>query len=207
MSATNISPDQRSAIRHIGDHAVPLTPNSGPVATSSHGLAARSLAVLRIATGFIFLWAFLDKLIGLGYATTSAKSWFNGGSPTKGFLGHVDAGPFQSLFRSWAGAAWADVAFMAGLAAVGVAVIAGVALRLSAFAGSIMMLMMWAAEWPLARHSSAGELTSSSNPLVDYHIIYALALIVVAATAAGTTWGLGKRWASLALVRNTNWLR
>ena len=32
--------------------------------------AARALAVLRIATGFVFLWAFLDKTFGLGYATT-----------------------------------------------------------------------------------------------------------------------------------------
>ena len=46
----------------------------------------RALAGLRIATGFIFLWAFLDKLFGLGYSTASAKSWIHGGSPTKGYL-------------------------------------------------------------------------------------------------------------------------
>ena len=34
---------------------------------------ARALAVLRIATGFIFLWAFLDKMFGLGYATPAAR--------------------------------------------------------------------------------------------------------------------------------------
>ncbi|MER7279174.1 hypothetical protein ABT369_32520, partial [Dactylosporangium sp. NPDC000244] len=36
--------------------------------------AARALAVLRYATGFVFLWAFADKLLGLGYSTPSAKA-------------------------------------------------------------------------------------------------------------------------------------
>jgi len=43
--------------------------------------AARALAVLRITTGFVFLWAFLDKTFGFGYATPSAKAWIHGGSP------------------------------------------------------------------------------------------------------------------------------
>src|SRR4029453_123675 len=36
-------------------------------------------------------------------------------SPTKGFLGNVAVGPFESVFHSWAGAAWADWLFMIGL--------------------------------------------------------------------------------------------
>ena len=48
--------------------------------------ACKALAVLRIAMGFLFLWAFLDKTFGLHYATPSAKAWIHGGSPTKGFL-------------------------------------------------------------------------------------------------------------------------
>jgi thiosulfate dehydrogenase [quinone] large subunit len=173
----------------------------------SKTVGRRSLAILRIATGFIFLWAFVDKLFGLGYSTPSDRAWLNSGSPTNGFLGHVAVGPLESLFHSWAGAWWADLAFMLGLAAIGVAVISGVGLRLSAVAGVVMMLLMWAAEWPLAQHTSAGAASGSTNPLVDYHIIYALALIVLAATAAGNTWGLGKWWASLPWVAPRNWLR
>jgi thiosulfate dehydrogenase (quinone) large subunit len=67
------------------------------------GTAAKALAVLRISTGFVFLWAFLDKTFGLGYATPSARSWINGGSPTRGFLSSVDVGPFQGAFHSIAG--------------------------------------------------------------------------------------------------------
>src|SRR4030095_7307470 len=62
--------------------------------------AARALAVLRISTGFVFLWAFLDKTFGFGYATPSAKAWINGGSPTKGFLSSIDVGPFQNVFHT-----------------------------------------------------------------------------------------------------------
>jgi len=172
---------------------------------AEHAIAGKSLAVLRVATGFIFLWAFLDKLFGLGYATPAKGAWLSGGSPTKGFLSGVHAGPFESMFHAWAGAWWANWLFMLGLAAVGLAVIAGVGLRLSAAAGGLMMLLMWAAEWPLAQSTSTGEATHSTNPLVDYHIIFALVLIALAAAAAGNTWGLGRRWA--AVVGDRKWLR
>ena len=45
--------------------------------------ARRVLAVLRIMFGFYFLWAFLDKTFGLGFATPAAKAWINGGSPRR----------------------------------------------------------------------------------------------------------------------------
>src|SRR4051812_195332 len=77
--------------------------------------AAKALAVLRYATGFVFLWAFADKTFGLGYSTPSAKAWINGGSPTKGFLASVDVGPFQSPFHSMAGTWWANWLFMLGM--------------------------------------------------------------------------------------------
>jgi thiosulfate dehydrogenase [quinone] large subunit len=58
--------------------------------------AARFLAVFRVVLGFEFLWAFLDKTFGLGYATPSARAWINGGSPTKGFLSNVAVGPSRT---------------------------------------------------------------------------------------------------------------
>jgi thiosulfate dehydrogenase [quinone] large subunit len=168
--------------------------------------AAKLLAVLRVATGFLFLWAFLDKTFGFGYATSSAKAWINGGSPTKGFLSGVAVGPFESTFHNWAGAAWADWLFMAGLLGIGLALTLGVTLRVAAASGTVMMLFMWAAEWPLAKVTSAGEPAMSTNPIVDYHIVYALALIVVALTYAGNTWGFGKVWAKLPFVQRNRWL-
>src|SRR6476659_1466460 len=81
-------------------HAAPLD----TLATSPRAAdAARYLlAGIRIALGFIFLWAFLDKVFGLGFATTSAKAWLNGGNPTRGFLSS-SKGPFSGFFHGIAG--------------------------------------------------------------------------------------------------------
>ncbi|MFE9311868.1 hypothetical protein ACFYM5_30110 [Streptomyces sp. NPDC006706] len=168
---------------------------------------AYALASLRILTGFVFLWAFLDKVFGLGYATASGKGWIDGGSPTMGFLSSVAVGPMESTFHSWAGQAWADWLFMLGLLAIGVAVMTGVALRPAAAAGTAMMALMWIAEWPPARHLSNGAPSMSTNPFADYHLIYAVALVAVAAAGAGATWGLGRLWARLPIVRDHTWLR
>ncbi|MEU4238745.1 hypothetical protein [Actinoplanes sp. NPDC026619] len=160
--------------------------------------AAKVLAVLRVATGFIFLWAFLDKTFGFGYATPSAKAWIHGGSPTKGFLSTVEAGPLKGFFHSIAGTPFANWAFMIGMLGLGLALILGIGLRVSAVAAPLMMAFMWFAEWPIA--------SGSSNPVVDYHVIYGLAAIVFALTYAGQTWGLGKIWAKLQIVQKNRWL-
>jgi thiosulfate dehydrogenase [quinone] large subunit len=170
-------------------------------------VAAYVLASLRLLTGFVFLWAFLDKTFGFGYATPSGKGWIDGGSPTKGFLSSVAAGPLESTFHSWAGDAWADWLFMLGLLGIGVALVAGVALRFAAVAGTVMMALMWMAEWPPARHLSNGSPSMSSNPFVDYHLIYAVVLIALAAVSAGDTLGLGRLWARLPFVSGSRWLR
>lgn len=167
--------------------------------------AAKALAVLRIATGFAFLWAFLDKTFGWHYSTPSAQAWIHGGSPTKGFLSSVAVGPFQSWFHSIAGAGWTNWLFMLGLLGIGVALVTGVAVRLTAAAGVLMLGLMWFAEFPLAQHMSAGGPSGSTNPLVDYHFIYAVVLVVLAATYAGTTWGLGRAWARLPFVQRHRW--
>lgn len=168
---------------------------------------AKALATLRIATGLLFLWAFADKALGLGYATQEKNAWFSGGSPTKGFLGNVHVGPFESTFHAWAGAWWADTLFMLGLLAIGVALVLGIGLRLAAGAGTLMMLLMWAAEWPPARHNSLGEATRSTNPLIDYHVVYALVLVVVATSAGATVWSLARWWDGLPFVRSNPWLK
>ncbi|MFI0543374.1 thiosulfate dehydrogenase [quinone] large subunit [Streptomyces canus] len=168
---------------------------------------AHVFASLRLLTGVVFLWAFLDKTFGLGYATASGKGWIDGGSPTRGFLGSVAAGPMESTFHSWAGDTWADWLFMLGLLGIGVALVTGVALRFAAVAGTVMMALMWVAEWPPAQHLSDGSPSMSTNPFADYHLVYALVLIALAAVRAGDTLGLGRLWARLPLVSRHGWLR
>ena len=169
---------------------VPATTGTAPTATQY------VLAGLRLALGWIFLWAFLDKLFGLGHGTPSANAWIDGGSPTAGFLGKAVSGPFEGLYHSMAGAAWADWLFMLGLAGVGIALIAGVAMRFAAVAGGLLMVMMWTAVLP-----------PESNPFMDDHLIYAGLLALLALTAAGTTLGLGRIWNNLPIVQRLPWLK
>jgi thiosulfate dehydrogenase [quinone] large subunit len=164
-----------------------------------------AVAALRISLGFVFLWAFLDKTFGFGYATPSERSWISGGSPTNGFLSRVEVGPLQSFFNDIAGTWWADWLFMLGLLGVGLALILGVGMNFAAVAGTVMMVMMWAAEWPLAQFTSTGAANGSSNPFMDYHLIYALAMIVLAVIGAGRYFGLGRWWAGV--TGGKGWLR
>jgi thiosulfate dehydrogenase [quinone] large subunit len=180
---------------------------AGRVATARSPGGPQLLAVLRILTGLTFLWAFLDKAFGLGYATGAAKAWINGGSPTKGFLGGVDVGPLQAVFRSWAGSGIADWLFMIGLLGIGSALVLGIGMRVAAVAGAVLLLAMWVASWPMAAVNAAGEPTSSTNPLIDDHLINAVLVIALAVYAAGNTWGFGKAWSGLPLVRRMPWLR
>jgi len=189
MTTTQLSPEGSTRVTGAGTV-------SNDQARSSWGSGTKALlALTRVALGFVFLWAFLDKLFGLGYSTPSARAWINGGSPTKGFLSAVAVGPFEGFFHTIAGTWWANGLFMLGLLGIGLALILGIAMRFTAVCGAVMMLMMWAAEWPLAKMSSAGEATGSSNPFVDYHIVYALAGLALAAVGAGRAYGLGDLWA------------
>ncbi|GAB7303129.1 DoxX family membrane protein [Clavibacter michiganensis] len=166
--------------------------------TTERGRVA--LAVLRIATGFVFLWAFLDKTFGLGFSTPVERAWINGGKPAQGFLtSPAVTGPLTDFFAGLANPL-VDALFMLAMLGIGLAVILGIGLRVSAVVGTGVMLMMYLAEWPF----TAG--TASTNPLVDYHIVYALALIVVAYLSAGDTFGLGRAWRRLPIVRSQRWL-
>lgn len=193
--------------------AVPIPRTTAPAplehtaARHATPLRTRVLAVLRIIMGLTFLWAFLDKTFGLGYATASGQAWVNGGSPTKGFLGHVAVGPMQSTLQSWAGSGWANWLFMLALLGIGLALLLGVGLRVAAGSATILLGAMWIAEWPPAKHTSAGVATSSTNPLIDYHLVYIVVVIALALYAAGNTWGLGRQWAKLNLVNRNHWLR
>jgi len=187
----------------ISGHTSGQATEATTVTITSGGAIA--IALLRLSVGFVFLWAFLDKLFGLGYATPSERAWIHGGSPTKGFLSHVDVGPFQSAFNSIAGTWWADTLFMLGLLGIGLAVMLGVFMNVSAIAGTLMMVLMWAAEWPLAQFTSTGEASGSTNPFMDYHLIYALVLIVLAVIGAGRYFGIAPWWARV--TGGKAWLR
>ncbi|MEU7872948.1 hypothetical protein [Dactylosporangium sp. NPDC049140] len=173
------------------------TPAVKAVAGVSAATVARyTFAGVRIALGWVFLWAFLDKLFGLGHETTGQAAWINGGSPTSGFLGHAAAGPFKGLYNDMAGAAWADWLFMIGLAGIGIALILGIGMRIAATAGALLLVLMWSAVLPPA-----------NNPFMDDHLIYAGTLVGLALMRAGDTAGLGRWWSRIPLVSRAPWLK
>ncbi len=200
------------------DHVqVPSRHRAGHVSTTTEGAssdsvprltvaAQRVLAVLRIAFGLTFLWAFLDKLLALGYSTGVGQdgtvdrfgdaAWINGGSPTKGFLAFGADGPFKDFYHSIAGAAWADWAFMLGLLGIGIALTFGVGMRFAAVAGGVLYILMWTVVLP-----------PENNPVLDDHILGAITVVALALVNAGDTWGLGRWWSRTETVKKYAVLR
>ena len=180
----------------------------------THSAARRALALVRIAFGLTFLWAFFDKLLGLGFATgaitndqgvktgvdyfAKGGAWVNGGSPTKGFLvyGVSGSNPFHGFYNSIGGTWGADWLFMLGLLGIGLALTFGFGMRIAMVTGALLYFLMWTASLPL-----------QNNPVIDEHILGMLTVIVLGLTLAGDTWGVGKAWARTSLVRRYSWLR
>jgi thiosulfate dehydrogenase (quinone) large subunit len=219
MTATLREIDLRNTKRRRDYGRSPATgdePGAETVADTSHTVtdttpfervvARHAWAVSRIAIGFVFLWAFFDKLLALGYATGTDRetgaidrfgdaAWINGGSPTTGFLSGV-TGPFKGVFEPLAGAAWADWLFMIGLLAIGTALVLGIGMRIAAATGALLLVFMWMASLPL-----------ENNLFVDEHLVYAVVLVGIAAAHAGDTLGAGRMWARTNLVRRHPVLR
>jgi thiosulfate dehydrogenase [quinone] large subunit len=184
---STIHRERDTADRVVGSHE----------STEEHTRAAEFIAAgVRIAIGWVFLWAFLDKTFGLGHDTVSKQAWIHGGSPTAGFLGFATKGPFESMYHNIAGQAWADWLFMIGLLAIGTGLILGVAMRASAAAGVAMLVLMWSAVLPPA-----------NNPFMDDHLIYAGVLVLLVALNAGRAFGLGRLWERQEVVRRYRALR
>ncbi|MFC4336729.1 hypothetical protein [Salininema proteolyticum] len=155
----------------------------------------KTLALTRIALSLVFLWPALDKTFGLGYATPSGQAWIDGKSPTSGYLMGQE-GTFGSLFSGMSGNALVDVLFIGGMAAVGVALLLGIGMRLAAFGATCLMGMLYLSAMPLA-----------NNPVMDEHLVYVVLAIALAASRAGDTLGFGAKWGDLGLVRSMPWLK
>ena len=156
------------------------------------------LAFARILIGFTFMWPFLDKLFGFGFATPSARAWINGGKPSQGFLKGV-TGPFSGFFNN-IGSSFTDFLFMLGLFGIGLAMLTGAGLKLAAWSGTLLMFMMYLAEFPLGQPADVVAV----NPLIDSHWHEAALLLLAAYGLAGDTWGLGKWWGNKV---GDSWLR
>ncbi len=176
------------------------TTSQPQVATPDTTRASRALpyvlGAIRLSLGWVFLWAFIDKVFGLGHGTPTKGAWINGGHPTMGFLKNAATGPFADFYHGIAGAAWADWMFMLGLLGIGVALMAGVAMRFAASAGALLLVLMWTAVLP-----------PENNLFMDDHLIYAMTLVALTMLGAGKALGLGQQWERLPIVRRYAFLR
>lgn len=144
----------------------------------------------RLGLGWTFIWAFFDKMFGLGYATASGSSWINGGSPTTGFLTYATSGPMSGFYESLAGNTAVDLMFMGALLLLGIALILGITTTLAGFGGALLMILMWSSMLP-----------PENNPIIDDHIIYLVVLLGIAFVQPGKWLGLGKWWTEQPLVK------
>ncbi|MFO0887221.1 MAG: hypothetical protein U0413_03270 [Candidatus Saccharimonadales bacterium] len=158
-------------------------------------------ALARITLGFTFLWAFFDKLLGLGFATCRdkktdmvvymcEKTWINGVSPTEGFLKFGTKGPLSDVFQAMAGNSLIDFLFMAGLLLIGLSLILGVGMRIATISGAILLMLMWLA-----------TLFPENNPFVDEHVIYSIVLLGLLYSNNRQVWGFRKWWIQQDIVK------
>jgi thiosulfate dehydrogenase (quinone) large subunit len=84
---------------------------------------------------------------------------------------------------------------MIGLAGIGIALLLGVGMRVAAVSGAVLYLMMWTVVLP-----------PETNPVVDEHVIGALALLALALVHAGDTFGFGRWWKQQPVVAQNRWL-
>ncbi len=157
---------------------------------TADGKGPLCLAILRIVLGWMMIWAFLDKMFGLGYPSPPEVAFMNGGSPTAYYLSSLVSGPFTGFWNSLAGNAIVDWVLMLGLLAVGVALTLGIASKLSTIGMVIMMALMFTLTIPPA-----------DNPLVDYHVVYIIAMLAIYWLGGFEHLSLDGTWKSLSVVR------
>lgn len=148
--------------------------------------------VLRLLLGWSFLWAFLDKMFGLGFATCRIEdtgaidfgcdaAMISGGSPTYGYLTFATQGSHTGGLFDWMAPAapdainFADIGFMAVLLLGGLALLLGIGVRIAAVGGALLMLFMFL----------AGDVWPENNPVNSSHVIEMAAFLGIATVGPG----------------------
>jgi thiosulfate dehydrogenase (quinone) large subunit len=133
------------------------------------------LVFLRLALGFLFFYAGVTKLLNPAW---SAEGYLKGAKTLPELYNlFLQPGilPIVNFINEW------------GLTLLGISLLFGVAVRLSSWLGAFLMLLYYLPDltFPFVGHSM----------LVDEHIIYILALLLLGSVRAGKVWGL-ETWCS-----------
>jgi len=125
-----------------------------------------SLLLLRVSLGWYFFWAGITKVLDPSW---SAAGFLNHASMFPGFyawFARPEILPLVNFLNAW------------GLTLIGVALILGLFVRLSAVFGVLLMMLYYFAN------------TSEFSFIVDDHVTISFALFVLASFRAGRVWGL-----------------
>ena len=134
-----------------------------------------SLFLLRVSLGWLMLYSGINALTTPGW---SAAGYLKGAKTFAGFyqwLLQPNILPVINFVNEWA------------LTLLGISLILGVFIRFSAPLGTVLMLLYY---FPILQF----PYPNTHDFIVDEHIIYALALLVLASLRAGDVWGLGKKF-------------
>ncbi|MCQ2079652.1 MAG: hypothetical protein MJZ38_06340 [archaeon] len=148
-----------------------------------------SMFALRILLGWMMLWPFFDKILGLGYQTPAGMGWIDGVSPSS-FVTWFTSGVFSGFFTSVAGNPVVDVLMVAGCLGLGLTLILGFASRLTTILMCVFLAMMYCITVPPV-----------DNPVTDYHIICIAAMLVVYFHGGFDVWSVNSRWKELGIVK------
>ena len=137
-----------------------------------------SLFLLRVSLGWMFFYAGITKILNPEW---SAVGYLKGAKTFAGFyqfLTQPGILPITNFVNEW------------GLTLLGISLIFGVFVRLSSILGAAMMLLYY---FPILDF----PYPNAHSFIIDEHIIYAIALTLLAAWRAGRTYGLENWCANL----------
>lgn len=130
------------------------------------------LFVLRVLIGWTFLYA-------------ASHQVFNPDFTVSGLLGKAKT--FHDFFAMFTTPTMAKITtFLVayGHLAIGLSLISGCLVRISAPCGAAVLFLYWMA------HMDFPYISDTNNFIIDYHIIYGVVLVYLSVKSAGTYWGL-----------------
>ena len=146
------------------------------------------LFLLRLCLAWVFLYAASHQVLVPGWSAT-------------GFLNSTKT--FHPLFALFTGPVMAPiVSFLVeyGHLLIGLSLLVGLAVRVSAGFGILLMLLYWMA------HMDFPYISNANNFIIDEHIIYALVLGLLIVTRAGHFLGLDSWAANNDTIKKNKWL-
>jgi thiosulfate dehydrogenase [quinone] large subunit len=139
-----------------------------------HKSSANTALILffRLSLGWVFLYAGLSQL-------------FDSSFTAAGFLGATKTfHPFFAWFATPAMIPYTNFMVTWGHTLIGLSLLSGLLVRYSAVAGAMLLGVYYFA------HMDFPYVDGPVNFIMDYHLVYIVALIALAAVRAGEIWGL-----------------